>query len=76
MGKANRIDRKAMRRMSPLARQLILALRSDPSLSNEALAMMFGISVGRVEAALVEALKRLIEADREPDPIWRRLWPW
>ncbi|MGC6399501.1 hypothetical protein ACNI3Q_02850 [Sphingomonas sp. FW199] len=76
MGKANRIDRKALRRMSPLARQLILALRADPSLSNEALAKMFVISVARVEAALVEGLKRLIEAGREPDPFWRRLWPW
>jgi len=67
--------RKALRRMRPLDRELFIAVRLE-QVSIPELARRHGISEAEVEAALVRALAMLARTVCEPEPWWRRLWPW
>jgi DNA-directed RNA polymerase specialized sigma24 family protein len=70
-----RKGRRALRRMSERQRAIFCAVRFDDA-SYVELAERHRISVGEVEAELTAALINLSRTLREPEPWWRRLWPW
>lgn len=70
-----RRGRRALRRMTELQRAIFLALRFENA-DYPTLAVRHGIGIGQVEAEFAGALRVLVRAYREPEPWWRRLWPW
>ncbi|AXB80630.1 sigma factor-like helix-turn-helix DNA-binding protein [Novosphingobium sp. P6W] len=67
--------RPALQRMSPLQREILLAIRLE-DLSYPELAERYAISVQDVMEQFTMALLILARWVKEPQPWWRRLWPW
>jgi DNA-directed RNA polymerase specialized sigma24 family protein len=66
---------RGLRRMSGRQRAIFCAVRFDDA-SYVALAQRYGSSVSEIEAELAAALIILSRTLREPEPWWRRWWPW
>jgi DNA-directed RNA polymerase specialized sigma24 family protein len=66
---------RALRRMSDRQHAIFCAVRFDDA-SYVELANRHGISVGEVEAELIQALIILSRTLRKPEPWWCRFWPW
>jgi RNA polymerase sigma-70 factor (ECF subfamily) len=70
-----RRGRRALRRMTELQRAIFWAMRFEETRYPE-LAERHGISADDVQAEFVAALTIFFRTLREPEPWWRRLWPW
>jgi RNA polymerase sigma-70 factor (ECF subfamily) len=71
--------RKALRafaRMIDVQRELFWAMRFEEGVTRPELPRHHGISEGQVDEQFVEALVIFTGSIREPEPWWRRLWPW
>jgi RNA polymerase sigma-70 factor (ECF subfamily) len=70
-----RAERRGLSRMTPFQREVFLTLRIE-TVSYAELARHHGVGVGEIETAFTQALLILMRCVREPEPWWRRLWPW
>ena len=70
-----RRGRRGLRRMTDLQRAIFCAVRFEEATFAE-LAERHGISEDVVVALLAAALRTLSAAVRQPEPWWRRVWPW
>jgi RNA polymerase sigma-70 factor (ECF subfamily) len=61
--------------MTPFQREVFLALGIE-TVTYAELARHHGVGVGEIEAAFTQALVILMRSVRDPEPWWRRLWPW
>lgn len=61
--------------MTELQRAIFLAVRFEDAGYPE-LAKRHDMSVRQVEAEFAAALKILVQAFREPEAWWRKLWRW
>lgn len=66
---------RALRRMSDLQRAIFWAMRFE-EIGYPELAERHAISVEDVQAEFAAALTIFFRMLREPEPWWRRLWPW
>lgn len=66
---------RALRRMSKRQRAIFWALRFE-EIDYPALGERHGISTEMVQAEFVAGLTLFLRTLREPEPWWRRLWPW
>jgi DNA-directed RNA polymerase specialized sigma24 family protein len=70
-----RRGQRALRRMTQRQGAIFWALRFE-DVGYPELAQRHGIGVGEVQAEFAEALKIFVRTLHEPEPWWRRLWPW
>ena len=70
-----RRGRRGLRRMTELQRAIFCAVRFDDATYAE-MAQRHGLSLDEVVGVMAGALRILSSAVREPEPWWRRLWPW
>ena len=70
-----RRGRRGLRRMTDLQRAIFCAVRFEEATFAE-LAERHGISEDLIQSLLTAALRVLSAAVREPEPWWRRVWPW
>ena len=66
---------RALRRMSERQRAIFWAMRFE-DVDYPTLGERHGISAEEVEAEFAAALTLFVRTVREPEPWWRRLWPW
>jgi RNA polymerase sigma-70 factor (ECF subfamily) len=67
---------RAFGRMTDLQRELFRALRFEEGVTRPELAKRHGITEAAVDEQFVQALIIFSRSIREPEPWWRRLWPW
>lgn len=66
---------RALRRMTERQRAIFWAMRFE-EIDYPTLAHRLGISAAEAEAEFAAALTLFVCTVREPEPWWRRLWPW
>ena len=66
---------RALRRMTKRQRAIFCAMRFK-EIGYPELAERHGISADEVQAEFTAALNLFTRMLREPEPWWRRLWPW
>ncbi|RZA27681.1 MAG: iron dicitrate transport regulator FecR [Proteobacteria bacterium] len=72
----HRKARRALRRMTKLQRDVFLAMRFEQGVTYAVLAIRHGIPASQVQREFALALHTLWRTTREPEPWWRRWWPW
>jgi DNA-directed RNA polymerase specialized sigma24 family protein len=68
--------RRGLNSMSELQREVFLAMRFEEGMTYAQLATRLGLTESEVQHAFACALFIFAKRIREPEPWWRRLWPW
>ena len=68
--------RRGLAAMTDLQREVFWAMRFEDGMTYAKLAERHGLTQAQVGQEFAGALYILARAVREPEPWWRRLWPW
>jgi DNA-directed RNA polymerase specialized sigma24 family protein len=68
--------RRSLASMNDLQREVFCAMRFEADMTYAKLAERHGLTEVEVQCAFAGALYVLARAIREPEPWWRRWWPW